>query len=521
MRGIGGALGTAVLLFLAFPGCDQGWVAWIALTPLLLAVAGKGLGRAFALAFLAGLVFFMGHFAWIFTIRQFRPTEFVLLGCYLASYWGLWGAGLSYLGAATGWPAVVWAPPLWVGLEYLRAQAGFLALPWGLLGQSQYLCAPVRQLAAITGVYGLSFVVVLVNAAVSRGVATAWAQVRGRQAGDWPAVGRIGLAAGLVLALVLTYGYARSGAGAAGTGLRVGVVQGNIPQVLKWEASQRLRQRETYATLTRVAAAADRPGLVVWPETALTAALVSDPATLAALLALARETGSYLLVGNAHRSKLAPADGGEVRSFNSVSLISPTGKVGPHYHKVRLVPFGEYLPVAAVLPWPSRWGQAAGRFRAGGDYTVFEVAGTPVGVAICWEVLFPDHCRRLVQAGARLLVNVTNEAWFGDTAAPRQLLAMSVFRAVENNVPLVRAANTGISAFISPTGEIRGRVRAGSRDLLVPGCLTLEVAAGGTPTFYARHGDVFALVTLGVMVLLVLMARRPTCSTRTGPRQKE
>jgi apolipoprotein N-acyltransferase len=228
---------------------------------------------------------------------------------------------------------------------------------------------------------------------------------------------------------------------------------------------------------------------------------------LARFSELARATGAYLLVGSAERPKFRS---NEVRTgaaaSNTAFLIAPSGEIAGRYDKIRLLPFGEYLPLKQ-FSWPSRIASSwsAGEFRPGTRYTVFNLEDTQFAVTICWENIFPDLFRRFVKNGAKLMINITNEAWFGETAAPYQLMAMSVFRAVENHVSIARAANTGISVFIDPMGRIVSKVKRGGKDIFVEGYRVENVSVSSTNTFYTKYGDVFAKGCTAASLLLLLL----------------
>lgn len=502
------ALSSGLALVAAFPRFDLAPLAWIALVPLLLALKGRSLPAAFGLAFLAGIVFFAGTFQWMFVIEGFGWQEAVLLGAYLAPYLGLFGLALNFVSRRTGISPAFTAPCLWVPLEYLRSHADFMSLPWALLGHSQYRNLPLIQIASVTGVYGVSFLIVMVNAVVAEALHS---RLPSRRRDEWvprrPSLLVSATVAGLLLGTALVYGLATLSRPAQGKSLRVAVVQGNIPQRVRWERDLRQRNLDTHARLTREAARNGAASLIVWPETSVPGDLGSDPLLFQSLSALARETNSHLLVGSALRPKGGRQEPAGKRSFhNSAFLISPAGGAAGPYHKIRLVPFGEYLPHKGVLPWPSRYAARAGEFIPGSQYTLFPVHGTALGVVICWENIFPDLFRQFVKRGAAFMVNMTNEAWFGETAAPYQVLAITVFRAVENRVAVVRAANTGISGVIDPHGHILGTIRDGGRELFVEGTLTADLPLGAGRTLYTLYGDIFAYIIIGFAIVLLGLA---------------
>jgi apolipoprotein N-acyltransferase len=505
------AIGSGLALAAAFPSLDLEPLAWIALVPLLLAVRGLAPGAAFGLGWLSGLVFYVTTTYWIVhTIGRYTALPLVaavgvlLAMCsVLACYTGAFVATLRWL-ARRGLPAVWLAAPLWVTLEWLRSWF-FIGFPWGTLGYSQYRYLDLVQMAEVTGVYGVSAVLVLFNAVVAGVVSARGAEVRR-------------LVPALVAATVLMVGLPLAGrwrlaelaalppAGA----LRVAVAQGNVAQDQKWDPAFQGETMRRYAELTAAAAAAE-PDLVVWPETATPFFFQEAGPLRDQVLDLALDRKVWILFG-------APAfrqdERGVVHEQNRAYLVSPDGREVATYDKIQLVPFGEYVPFQRILFFVTQVVEAIGTMEPGRTSTVFELPRARFGALICYEGIFPPLARRLVAGGADFLVNVTNDAWYGRTSAPAQHLAQATLRAVENRVPLVRAANTGISAIVEPSGRIRWQG---------PLYETLwhadRISWPGVRTFYTRFGDVFvrACVAAVAIALALGIARRP--STGGGPEQ--
>lgn len=499
------SLAAASLLILAFPRFEAAYLAWIGLVPLLAAIRRSRPATAGALAYLAGIGFFMGTFSWIRVISGFTLTDFVLLGVYLGSYWGLFGLALSFLTRRGGFSPVLTAPVIWVCLEYLRSHAGFLALPWALLGQSQHRLLPVIQMAAFTGVYGISFIIVMINALLSE-------ILLALVAGDRESPSRCempllpsALATLGVVTVSLLYGFSALSAKPAGDGINISLIQGNIPQAIKWQNQYRTMVLETYCRLTTQAAQADRPTLIVWPESAIPGAFLQDSQATHTVFTLAQSLRTHLLLGSAQRPKLGEGHKVLTHRYNSVFLLSPEGTIAGYYHKIYLLPFAEYLPYRDAWPWPKRLAAHAGDFIPGRNFTLFELNGIKFGVAICWENIFPDLVREFVVRGAEFIVNVTNEAWFGDTAAPHQFVMMSVFRAVENRLSVARAANTGISCVIDPWGRIAGIVTNQGKYLFVEGFLTKTLPRRQQISFYTKYGDAFSYLNMVILLSLLLL----------------
>ncbi len=487
------------LLALAFPGSgDQGWLAFVALVPLLVAIQGAAWRRAGVLGFVAGLVFWLATIPWIVpTMVRYGGLPWPLAGLillalvgYLALYWAGFCALLSRSPLSSGALYVVVTASLWVALEFLRTYllSGF---PWNLLGYSQHRNLPLIQGAAMTGVYGVSFVVMAVNAALAQALLN-WK--------NWPGLLAPLGTAGLLFAAALGYGWIEPLREDRKPPIPVALVQGNIDQGVKWDLAWQDRTLGVYRDLT-LEAARERPHLVVWPETAVPFFLREDPRRTE-VEAVAREVGAYLLVGTLDRSEGQPR--------NSASLIGPDGRMLGGYDKRHLVPFGEYVPLRRLLPFVNVLaGGAIGEFARGREATVFSTPMGRFGVVICYEAIFPAEVREFFLRGADFLVNITNDAWFGRSAAPAQHLAMAAFRAVENRAYLIRAANTGISAVVAPDGRI-----VWASGLFTPGVFSTSIAPRTGVTLYTRYGDLFAWGTVGVAFAVVLASLGPIAFPR-------
>lgn len=481
MRSYGLALLTGVLLVFSFPHYDLSFLAYGALVPLLVALDGVPPLQAAYLGTVAGLACYLGSIPWVVhTMSTYGrlplPVSLLLLlalSLYLALYVGVFAYGMARWHGAGDLSYLLGAAFLWVALEYLRTflLTGF---PWNLLGYTQYRNLPMIQIASITGVYGVSFLVVLVNAAV------ALAYLRFHEGWGralFPSVG----------ASLLLFGSSLFGAERMASLERqqaeipVAIVQGNIEQEVKWDLALQAQTLEKYRRLTRQAASG-KPHLIVWPETALPFFFREGGPLSRQVLDLAVETQSHLVVGAPDRTT-----GDRPRYYNSAFLVSPGGEIVGKYDKMHLVPFGEYVPLSSILFFVEKLAHGIGDFSAGESYTVFSTSKGAFGVSICFEVIFPAQVRRHVSAGADFLVNITNDAWFGRSSAPFQHLSMAAFRAVENGVYLVRAANTGVSALVAPSGAI-----VTQSALFVEAVLTGAVHRGIGGTFYTRYGDLFA-----------------------------
>ncbi len=499
------AVGSGLACAAAFPPWDLGPAAFLGLVPLFLALEGCAPRQAARLGYVAGLSFYLATIWWvIITMTTYGRMPLALslvallllcgiLAGYTAAFAWLLAAGRQRLRLAWGILPLV-AAALWTALEFVRTYL-FSGFPWALLGYSQYREPTIRLLASAVGVYGISALLVLVNGTLAS--LLTW-RLQPRSEGERWRKGLlpIGLAAVAVLAAV---GYAqllwRDPTG--GGPIRVGLLQGNIDQSRKWDRSYQTATLAIYERLSRQVAT-ERPALIVWPETAVPFFLRRDVELSARVHRLTAETGIPLLTGS-------PDLGSDRLLYNAAFLLGGDGRIRGGYAKRHLVPFGEYVPLKTIFFFLDKLVVGIGDFGRGRAATVFSLDGTRFSVMICYEVIFPGEVRDFVREGAQFLVNITNDAWFGRTGAPSQHLAMAAMRAVENGTYLVRAANTGVTAVIGPTGEILT-----ATDLFTEAAVlgTIRPRQGETP--YTRYGDVLAWIAmafLGAYVLALLHAR--------------
>lgn len=495
------ALAYVVVTFLSFPHpvgghiVDLGVVlSWGAPALLLLSVRGCTPGAAARWALGLGLLAHAAILHWIYVVTvhygHAAPALGVLACFGLALYPALFTsafAGLSrWLGQRGVRSAFVLAA-LWVALDY--GKAWFLTgFPWATIGYAQHSNAWLIGLASVTGVYGLSFAVALAGSAAAR----AWSERR---------IDRDAAAAfGVVLALHVLGPWLRPDpVPQDAPSVRVAAVQGNVDQAEKWSPARFERTLQDYERGTREAG---RRGaqIVVWPESAVTAAVEADPPLRARLSSLARETSLALVFGSVG---VASHPEGGLAYYDSAFFLAPTGEWLGRYDKTHLVPFGEYVPLRGLI---GRFAGAIARGISSRDVVPGEAPAAislplpqrgdapartiRVAAPICYELLFPDLVRRFVSDGASVLLAVTNDAWYGRTGAPYQFLAMTALRSAETGVWTVRAANTGVSAVIDAWGAVQEETA-----IFEPAVLVADVALrppGWQPTFYVRFGDGFA-----------------------------
>ena len=493
-----GAILSGLLLTASFPPGNLDWVAWFALVPLLTILKGEARARAFRWGLIMGLAHYLTLIYWIVVVLKHYgglnvPTSVAALGL-LALYLALYPAVFAALSIRL-WPSrffVALTASLWVGLEYIRATI-LTGFPWCLLGYSQYERVGLIQIADQVGVYGLSFLIVLANAFLFRLLIDRGA----------PRRRPLFLDTVLILCLAaytLIYGQSRLATGAANDQakhrIRTAIIQGNIDQSIKWNPRFQSETLQTYRSLS-LSTSAFAPRLLIWPETALPF-FFQDHSDLATLVVdTSRELNAHLIFGSPayHQGEVG------TKYYNRAYHLSPDGDSAGYYDKIHLVPFGEYVPLQELLPFIHRLVTAAGDFEPGKRATPLRLPFLSAGPLICFEIIFPKLARMQAQNGAQVLVNLTNDAWYGMTSAPYQHLSMAVFRAVETKRPLVRAANTGISAFINPLGRIVDR-----SDIFTEAVLERELTLPTAlpPTLYVRFGDVFAILALFSSMMYIL-----------------
>jgi apolipoprotein N-acyltransferase len=494
---------SGALLVLSFPPFEFHFLAWVALVPLMLATDGQKPASSILYGLVAGLVFFAGSIFWMYNALHFfggigPVVSVVLLAvliAYLSLYFGIFGWGLSRFGVGPG--LVVFAPPLFVGLEFVRGRflTGF---PWELLAHTQYRLPSMIQISSVTGAAGLTFLIVFVNASLAYYVAS-------RRGGAGRPVIPLAAVACVVANLIWGQAQIRGLEREGGTPFKAALLQGNIEQDKKWDRQYRDMIAERYFDMT-LSSSEERPDLIVWPEAAAPFAYGSgDPDYTFALRRVVKAANVPLLFG-----AVVTDDAGR-SYYNSAFFLSPAG-AEKRYDKIHLVPFGEYVPLRGLIPFASGLTQAiAGDTMPGTDVTPIKIDGVSAGVQICYEIIFPEGARAFAAKGARIIVNITNDAWYGRTAASAQHMMALPFRAVENRLPVIRAANTGISGFVTATGEIK------SQTALFATAIATDTVVIPPPksTFYTRFGDLFTYVCL--LTALIMYVVNPLSEPVANP----
>lgn len=483
---------SAILLGLSFPRYDFEFLAWAGIIPLLFIMKGNSAKKAFLWSWFSGTLFFLLTMNWLIgTINNYGGVPawisfliLLLLSAYLGLYSGLFVLLTSFITKRIKIPFVLAAPPLWVTLEYLRGHL-FSGFPWASLGYSQYKFLHIIQIADITSMYGVSFLIVGVNAGIFE--IFSLIKYRPSQTRVYSAISIFVIAALFLSSLIYGNYNLHKTYYHPDNSLNVAVIQGNIPQDLKWDRNFQRNTMNIYANLTGEAGK-QKPDIVIWPETAAPFFFQELSVTQKDLYDLAKRSNTFILFGSPAYTFL---DKDNIRLFNSAYLISPDGRTLSRYDKMHLVPFGEYVPLPGVLFFIQKMVTGIGDFIPGTDFTVMQTYKSKLGTVICFEVIFPDIVRKFVFNGAEFMTTITNDAWFGRSAAPYQHFSMVIFRAVENRVYFARAANTGISGFISPAGEILS-----SSPIFTEGYLVQKISPSTTQTFYTLHGDVFAYLCI-------------------------
>jgi len=508
---------TGALFVLSYalgtPGYDVPGLPLVCLAPFLaLAVSARSARQAAWRGWVAGTAGSVPLYYWIaYTIAVQGKLGWALgilaaflVSAYVGAYFSAAAAAAHRLEGRFGERGLWLFPAVWTALEMARSYL-FSGFPWMLLGYSVAGSATLRQAADLAGVHGLSFLLAL------SGVSVYLAGTR--LSGRFPAKAAFPLIPGVAALLFLVL-YGRPGsANPAGpadriSGVKVAVAQGGIDQSVKWDPGNQSATLEIYGELTRKARDAGAE-VVVWPETAAPFFYGWEAGLSRRLDAIVAGGGIPVVFGAPWYD---PAGGGKY--YNSVFHMDGRGVVLGRYDKRHLVPFGEYIPLRPLLFFLGKLTEGEGDFSTGTGPALFRVGGRTVAASICYEALFPALIREGVLGGATWLVNVTNDAWFGDTVAPRQHLAMARMRCVEFRRPMVRAANAGISAVIDRDGGVDA-----SLGLFRRGVLVASVRPGTGETVYAKTGEIFGISCSILTVLALIIPLRGSHGIRTAGRE--
>lgn len=491
---------SALLQVLIFPALSKPWLAWAALAPLIWAVLASNernpisAKRGFWLGYFSGVLWFAGTCPWLFhTLHIYGklPSALsiglvALFSLYLGLYHGLFGCLLARAGQRWGSSGAAFAAPfLWVAVEFARYY--ITGVPWNLLGTAVVDNIALSRLATVTGVYGLSFVIIAVNAMLA-------AAMLGKRLK--PAV--TGLVAAVALQSLSLYQPPASPAL-----FEARLVQPDLPIDVPGGWTGAFFDK-TMAELVDLSQSGRKPGpadatprLIIWPE-APAPFFLNDPKFRTWMGSLAGARDSYVITGSMGVGDVSPGQQPEV--YNSAGVIAPNGVLMGRYDKVHLVPFGEYVPYEQFLGFAQSLMREVSHFERGTERKVIDVDRRKIGIFICYESSFPGEVRQFAANGAEVFVNISNDLWFGDYGAPEQHLNQARMRAIENQRWLLRATNSGITAVVDPYGRVVSRLDRHAR-----GALDVAYSFESRKTFYTRYGDWFpwmcAILSLGVIFI--------------------
>lgn len=511
---------SGLLLALAFPGANVSGLAWIAPGLMLAAAMGTPAGESFRVGYVAGLAFWLASLHWLLFIpvTGFPILGWLALSAFIALFQGVWvwlcwkwfpSTSSSQRGASTSSildlpsSTLAFAQPsrlqrlhwtllcaaLWVALEMVRSRI-FSGFPWSLLGVSQFQMTPLLQISSFAGVYGVSFLIAWTSVSF---LCAALLLLR-PQTTRTMLFGEV-IPPLLTVSVVFATGYFQiTRAPEPDRLIRLTTIQPSIPQTMIWDRSANEERFAELLALSNAALTSNQTDALLWPEAALPEL---SQTSFSALTNLAGTHNTWFIFG-ADDVKYRPGatNADDLIFFNAAWLLNPQGDIVDTYHKRRLVIFGEYIPLVRWLPFLAWFTPIGCGFEAGTNTTQF-VLGTPPTVAaplICFEDCFPHGVREHVTDETELLVNLTNDGWFGEGAEQWQHAANAVFRAIENGLPLVRSCNNGLTCWIDPQGRIREIFRDDRGSIYGKGFATFTVpiaSASRPPTFYTRHGDVF------------------------------
>jgi apolipoprotein N-acyltransferase len=523
---------AGVLLAAAFPKFELPVLAWLAPGVVLWLAHDTSGKRIFLSGFLAGLGYWLVGVYWLLLI----PFRLYGLGAYLVQSavgatcmgvwcwlcWRLWPARNRVAGdlqpqwlALTFWDRLRWpilCAAAWVATELTLARLvpGFPVF----LGASQFRWLALIQISSYTGVYGVTFLISWLSVSLFCAALSVWLdKERSRRLlGQlFPPV--------LALAVVLIYGrHELSSVGETSKHYKIALVQPSIPQPAIWDPGEKTNRFLKLLHLSQEALA-EQPNLLVWPETALPEIIGRNQFTQDAIVNLLRPYKSWMALGAADYDSEPGVNGRvETRWFNGAFLINPAGDMASRYHKRHLVPFGEFMPGSRQFPFLARLRAAGAGLTSGDRPGLFHTTEPPANcsVLICYEDLFPHEVRECLTPETDFLLNLTNDAWFGDSAAQWLHLVNALFRTVESRLPLVRCCNNGISCWIDARGQLHNVDFANSTNVYQAGYKLIEVplgASGDPPTFYRQFGDLFGW---GCVILVFFCVLKPLALRRSG-----
>ncbi len=556
----------------AFPTFGMPVLAWLAPASLLLASAATSPKDHFKRGYVAGLVHFLISLHWLLYIPfpSGAIAGWLALGAYLALFpaawcWICWrfaplqGAktppcqslpapespaptrffclhALLDLAHSAWHQRVVWGvfcAVAWVASELLMAHL-LTGFPWNFLGSSQYQSLPLIQIASVTGVYGVSFQVAWVSLGILCAGSTVFGMATRSAAAQppqtHPASNQLWLPLSdlalplLGLAGCLALGISRMTQGTTpGREIRVALVQPSIPQTLLFDVRETTNRFNKLIDLSTLAMAA-KPDLLIWPEAATPGLLRFESTTVTAIARLLKDSKTSMILGADDAEPIPETpDPNDARYYNSAFLLNPNGEIAGTYRKQRLVMFGEYVPLIRWLPFLRFLTPLDGGFESGTGPAWFTVREphARAGILICFEDAFPHSVRKAVDDETDFLLNLTNDGWFGESPAQWQHAVCSVFRAVENQLPVIRCTNNGLTCWIDAFGRMHDVYFGDSTDVYGAGIKTARVPLSASPrkrtlSFYTRHGDLFAWTCVTITGAALALSRRMNGPSERG-----
>ena len=513
------ALLSSGLQILIFPKPGLFFLAWVAMLPLLYGLlrgrGGEGelvdsegrslrpftLMQGFTIAWVCGVIWYAGTCYWIYPVMHgygglpvlaatlITAGYCLIMGMHHGAF-GLFVVLMARRSALGNRLPLFMAPFFWVAIEFFRDRV--TGVPWQPLGGSQVNNIPFAAISQLTGVYGLSFAVMLVNCAFAAALLLV-----GRR--------RVNLLISAAAAAIALQMGVFAGAPAFPTNREATLVQPNVAvpprgQVTAEFFNQTLDELKQLAESNRSNTAAADPGLIVWPESPAPF-YVGEPRFHQQLAAVAQEANSYIVVGST--TETAGPEAGQVSLYNSALVVDTQGRTLGRYDKIHLVPFGEFIPMQRWLFFASKLTREVGDFARGTERRAFDLNGVKAGVFICYESIFPNEVRQFTANGAQVLINISDDAWYGETAAPFQHLDMARMRAIENHRWILLATNNGVTSVIDPVGRIVKKSERNVRTTLIA-----PFAAQTEVTFYSRYGDIFAWTCVVISLLVVFVRFR-------------
>lgn len=495
---------SGILLALSFPlaqGRTLTILGWFALVPFLLALKNSSPKRAFFLGLLLGIIAYLGILYWIpycmITYanmpRVLAYFALFLLVLILAGYLGLFSWLLRILALKSRFNLIIFGALLWVAIEYLRSYFPLGGFPWALLGNSQYKFIQIIQISDLAGVWLVSWLVALVNFSIAGFVE--------KIPPNKKALRELGFGSACFF-LALIYGEVRikqvERAFQAKPEIKVGIVQGNIDQGIKWSPGYFWAGIYRHKALSQ-SLLKEPKELLIWPESVVTSFFNHHWQEQDKVVSALSDFDTYLLFGSIAKEY----KDGRNFYFNSAYLLAPKAQaLLGRYDKIHLVPFGEYVPMGRLLVWVDAIARGnTGASSPGREIKVFETPGFKIACVICYELIFPNLVRKFVKQGAEIMSTITNDAWFGKTSAPYQHNSQMVFRAVENRVYFLRSANTGISSISDPVGRILAQT-----EIYEVAELSGVVKPSSIRSVYTRFGDWFAIFSSGLTILAVMFS---------------